>query len=130
MNPKAEALFGGKNIAYIATLMDDGSPQLSPVWAEYSDGHILINTAEGRVKHRNILRDPRVAVSVVAAGNPLDMASIRGTVSGIIPDYDYEHADRLSLKYIGKKYPYRRPGERRIVLKILPEKTFVMPPPG
>ena len=60
------------------------------------NGHILINTAEGRIKHKNILRDPRVAVSVVSKNNPLDMATIRGAVDEIIPDYQYEHADRLT----------------------------------
>ncbi len=127
MEEKAVKLFQDKNLVYIATLMNDGSPQLSPVWANYEDGHILVNTAEGRIKHKNVLRDPRVAISVVNHNNPLDMTTIRGKVVDIIPDYEYEHANKLTKKYMGKeKYPFKQPGEKRIVFKILPEKVFVL----
>ncbi len=77
-------LFSEKNLVFIATIMKDGSPQVSPVWANYEDGFILVNTAEGRIKHKNILRDPRVAVSVTSNDNPLDMTTIRGKVIEII----------------------------------------------
>lgn len=128
MDPKVIRLFNEKNLVFIATIMKDGSPQLSPVWANFEDGYILVNTAEGRIKHKNILRDPRVAVSVVSSNNPLDMTSIRGRVEKIIPDYDYNHADRLTKKYMNvSKYPFKRPGEKRIILKIKPEKIFVLP---
>jgi len=128
MEKKAADLLEDKNLVYIATLMEDGSPQLSPVWADYEDGHILVNTAEGRVKHRNVIRDPRVAVSAVSHENPLDMMTVRGKVVKIIPDYAYEHADRLTRKYLGRDaYPFKRPGERRIILRIRPERVFVMP---
>ena len=128
MNEKARKLFCGKNLVFVATVMKDGSPQLTPVWANFEDDHILVNTAEGRLKHKNILRDPRVAVSVAASDNPLDMTAIQGTVVKIIPDYNYAHADRLTMQYMGRsRYPYRRAGERRIILKIKPERVFVMP---
>ena len=84
MDEKAVKLFQDKNLVFISTLMKDGSPQLSPVWANYEDGHILVNTAEGRIKHQNVLRDPRIAVSVVSKNNPLDMTTIRGKVVEII----------------------------------------------
>jgi PPOX class probable F420-dependent enzyme len=96
MDYKAVKLFQDKNLVFISTLMKDGSPQLSPVWANYEDEHILVNTAEGRIKHQNVLRDPRVAVSVVSKNNPLDMTTIRGNVVEIIPDPEYKHADRLT----------------------------------
>ena len=122
-------LFLDRNLVFVATLMKDGSPQLSPVWADLDDDHIMINTAEGRIKHKNVLRDPRVAVSVVSHTNPLDMVTIRGRVVKIIPDYDYKHADQLAQKYMQRQtYPYKRQGEKRIILKIVPEKIFVMPP--
>ncbi len=128
MDPKVVKLLEGKNLVFIATTMKDGSPQVSPVWADLEDGYIMVNTAEGRVKHKNVLRDPRVAVSVVDKNNPLDMTAIRGKVEEIIPDYDYVHANKLTKKYIGKDtYPFRRPGEKRIIFKIKPEKTFVLP---
>ncbi len=128
MEKKAERLFQQKNLVFIATLMKDGSPQLSPVWANLEDGHILVNTAEGRIKHKNVLRDPRVAVSVVSSDNPLDMTTIRGIVTELIPDYDYKHADKLTQQYMGREhYPFKRNDEKRIILKIKPERVFVLP---
>ena len=128
MDSKAQKLFEAKNLVFIATLMKDGSPQLSPVWADFEDGHILVNTAEGRIKHKNVLHDPRVAVSVVSHSNPLDMTTIRGKVIQIIPDYEYKHADRLTKKYLGlDHYPFKRPDEKRIIFKIKPERVFVLP---
>ncbi len=128
MNEKTVKLFQDKNLVFIATLMKDGSPQLSPVWANYKDGHVLVNTAEGRIKHKNVLRDPRVAISVVSKDNPLDMTTIRGTVVEMIPDYDYKHADRLTMQYMGRDhYPFKRKDEKRIIFKIKPERIFVLP---
>ena len=128
MNEKTINLFQDKNMVFIATLMKDGSPQLSPVWANYEDGFILVNTAEGRIKHKNVLRDHRVAVSVVSKDNPLDMTTIRGKVVEMIPDYDYKHADRLAMQYMGRNnYPFKREDEKRIILKIKPERVFVLP---
>ena len=128
MDSKAEILLNGKNLVFLATSMADGSPQVTPVWGDFEDSHIRINTAEGRLKHKNVLRDPRVAISVVDSINPLDMTSIRGKVVEIIPDYDYKHANFLTKQYMGKEnYPFKRPGEKRIILKIEPEKIFVLP---
>lgn len=128
MNDKVIKLFEGRNLVFIATIMKDGSPQLSPVWADMEEEHVLVNTAEGRIKHKNVLRDPRVAISVVDNNNPLNMTTMRGKVIEIIPDYQYQHANRLTKKYMGKdRYPFRQPGEKRIILKILPEKVYVLP---
>ena len=128
LDDKVIKLFKERNLVFIATIMKDGSPQLSPVWADMEDGHVLVNTAEGRVKHKNVLRDPRVAISIVDNNNPLNMTTMRGKVVEIIPDYLYQHANRLTKKYIGKdKYPFRQPGEKRIIFKILPEKVYVLP---
>ena len=128
MDSKAEKLLDGKNLVFLATIMTHGSPPVTSVWGNFENSHILINTAECRLKHRNILRDPRVAVSVVDIKNPLDMTSIRGKVVEILPDYDYKHADFLTMQYMGKEnYPFKRPDEKRIVLKIEPEKIFVLP---
>ena len=128
MDSKVINLLNGKNLVFIATIMKDGSPQVSPVWANLEDEHIMVNTAEGRIKHKNVLRDPRIALSIVDSNNPLDMTSIKGTVIEIIPDYDYIHANKLTKKYLGKeKYPFRRENEKRIIFKIKPEKIFVLP---
>jgi len=128
MDSKVERLLNGKNLVFLATIMADGSPQVTPVWGNFADSYILINTAEGRIKHKNILRDPRVAISVVDAKNPLDMTSIRGDVVEILPDYEYKHADFLTKQYMGKeKYPFKQLDEKRITLKIEPKKIFVLP---
>ena len=128
MDDKIIKLFEEPNLVFIATIMKDGSPQLSPVWADFKDEHVLVNTAEGRIKHKNILRDPRVAISVVNHNNPLDMTTIRGKVVDIIPDYEYKHANKLTKKYMGKEiYPFKQPGEKRIIFKILPERVYILP---
>jgi len=128
MDDKVIKLFEERNLVFIATIMKDGSPQLSPVWADFEDEHVLVNTAEGRIKHKNVLRDPRVAISVVNHNNPLNMTTIRGKVVDIIPDYEYKHANKLTKKYMDEEeYPFKQPGEKRIVLKILPERVYVLP---
>ena len=125
-------LLKGKNFAYLSTLMKDGSPQVTPTWIDIDkDGNgILVNTAEGRLKHKNVSRDPRVAISVADQSNPYNMVSIRGRdIEQISEDAD-EHTDRLAKKYLGlDKYPYRSPSEKRVILKIKPEKVFHQQPP-
>jgi len=128
MDDKVVSLFSKKNLVFIATVMKDGAPQVSPVWANIEDGYVLVNTAEGRIKHKNVLHDPRVAVSVVSHDNPLDMTTIRGTVEQIISDSDYSHADKLTQQYMGRShYPFKRHDEKRIILKIKPDRVFVLP---
>ena len=128
MDDKVVSLFSKKNLVFIATVMKDGAPQVSPVWANIEDGYVLVNTAEGRIKHKNVLHDPRVAVSVVSHDNPLDMTTIRGTVEQIISDSDYSHADKLTQQYMGRShYPFKRDDEKRKILKIKPDRVFVLP---
>ena len=128
MDLKVQRLFQQKNLIFISTINSDGSPQLTPVWGNYDDGYVLVSTAEGRLKHKNVLRDPRVSISVVDHDNPLNMTTIKGEVIEIIPDYDYSHANKLTKQYMGiDEYPFKRDGERRIIFKIKPMKIFVMP---
>ena len=128
MDLKVQKLFQQKNLIFISTINSDGSPQLTPVWGNYDDGYVLVSTAEGRLKHKNVLRDPRVSISVVDHDNPLNMTTIKGEVIEIIPDYDYSHANKLTKQYMGiDEYPFKRDGERRIIFKIKPMKIFVMP---
>ncbi|CAN5437527.1 PPOX class F420-dependent oxidoreductase [soil metagenome] len=125
-------LLKGKNFAYVSTLMKDGSPQVTPTWVDIEkDGNsILINTAEGRIKHKNVSRDPRVAISISDHNNPYNMVSIRGRVIEQITEGADEHINRLAKKYLGvDKYPYRSPSEKRVILKIKPEKVFYQQPP-
>jgi PPOX class probable F420-dependent enzyme len=121
-------LFEGKNLVYVASLMKDGSPHVAPTWVDVDNGTILVNTAVGRVKQKNISRDGRVALAIADHDNPYDMVTIRGKVIDQITGQEAEeHIDKLAKKYIGKdKYPGRAPGERRVILKIKPEKVFYM----
>jgi PPOX class probable F420-dependent enzyme len=116
-----------KAFLQLATLMPDGSPQVSPVWFEYDGTDILINSAKGRVKDNNMRRDARVGMDIVDPDNPYRHISIRGRVGEITERGADEHIDRLTKKYIGQdKYPYRGPGEVRVIYKIRPERTYVM----
>ena len=91
---------------------------------------VLINTARGRVKEKNIRRDNRIALSIYDQENPYNMVTIRGKVTELTEEGADEHIDKLAKKYFGfDKYPNRSPGERRIILKIQPEKIFHMQPP-
>lgn len=108
--------------------MKDGSPHVAPTWVDIDNGTILVNTAVGRVKQKNISRDGRVALAIADHDNPYNMVTIRGKVVNQITGQEAEeHIDKLAKKYIGKdKYPGRAPGERRVILKIKPEKVFHM----
>ncbi len=115
-------LFREPNFAHLATLMPDGSPQVSPVWVEMDGNRILVNTAEGRVKPRNVRRDARVAISIHNQGNPYSSAFIRGRVVEITHEGADELIDKLAKKYLGQdRYPNRQPGEQRVILVIEPE---------
>jgi PPOX class probable F420-dependent enzyme len=124
-DPSIAKLFEEKNFAFLATLMKDGTPHVTPTWIDIdkSNNTILINTAKGRVKHKNISRDPRVGVSVVEFSNPYHMASVRGKVIEQINGKEADdHIDKMAKKYMDKdKYPGRAPGEERLLLRIKPE---------
>ena len=121
---EAERLFQGKTFAHVATLMEDGSPQVSPVWIDIEDGLVLFNTAEGRLKPRNLRRDPRVAVSLTNPDNPYENVLIRGRVTEMTHEGADEHIDALAKRYMGvDEYPLRQPGEERVIVKIEPEKV-------
>ncbi|MCH7998436.1 MAG: PPOX class F420-dependent oxidoreductase [Chloroflexi bacterium] len=115
-------LFREPNYGHMATLMPDGSPQVSPVWVDVDGDRILVNTAEGRVKPRNVRRDARVAISIYNQENPYSSAFIRGRVVEITHEGAEEHIDKLAKKYLGQDtYPYRQPGDQRVILVIEPE---------
>jgi PPOX class probable F420-dependent enzyme len=117
----AVRLIEGKNFANLGTLMSDGSPQVTPVWVDREGDIILVNTAEGRVKLKNVTRDPRVAVSIFEQDNPYNNVLIRGTVVEITKEGAEDHIDKMAMKYRGlAKYPYRQPGISRVLLKIKP----------
>ena len=129
ISPEVAKLIEDKNLAFVATLMKDDSPQITPVWIDLVDGIILVNTAQGRVKQRNVSRDPRVAISIVDRNNPYNMVTIQGQVVEQTIDGADSHIDKMAKKYLGvDKYPFAAPGEKRILLKIAPKKIFHMAP--
>ena len=130
MNPKIKSildqnldLLQKKAFAQLATLMADGSPQVSPVWMDFDGQSLLINTARGRIKDLNMQRDPRVAVAIQDPDNPYRKLLIRGKVIKATEVGADEHIDKLAMKYRGlKKYPNRKTGEVRVIYKIGIEK--------
>jgi PPOX class probable F420-dependent enzyme len=110
--------------ANVATLNPDGSPQVTPVWVDFDGTHVLINTAKGRVKAKNLAREPRVALSISDPENPYRYLGIQGKVVEMTEQGGDAHIDKMAKKYMGKDtYPYRTPGEVRLLVKIAPEKV-------
>lgn len=120
-------LFNKKAFANLGTLMPDGSPQVTPVWVDYDGKYILVNSAEGRRKDKNLRRDGRVALAIMDPDDPYRYLQIRGKVAEITNDGAAQHIDKMAKKYLGKdKYPYAKPGEVRVLYKIEPEQTQTM----
>ena len=121
---KAVQLLNKPALAHIVTLMKDGSPQVTPVWVSTDGEYILVNTAEGRLKTRNVRRNPRVALSVVDPADSYVTLQVRGKVVEVTTTGADAHIDRLAKKYLGKDtYPFRRKDEVRLILKIKPERV-------
>jgi PPOX class probable F420-dependent enzyme len=128
LTEKARELIDEPNFGFLATVMPDGSPQVSPVWIERLNGHVGINTATGRVKEKNMRRDPRVAISVANRENQYEKVDIRGRVVEMTEGDEAEQMiDRLAKKYMGEDtYPWRQPDEVRVLVKIEPERVSEM----
>jgi PPOX class probable F420-dependent enzyme len=128
LSDKARKLFTDPNYLFVATINADGSPQVTPVWTDLEDGRIRFNTAVGRVKERNLRRDPRVGMSITARDNPWDKVDVRGRVVDLVEGQEADdHIDDLSEKYTGQRpYPWRSPDERRIIVVIEPERVHEM----
>ena len=127
-DPSIRRLFEEKNFVFVSTLMSNGYPHTTPTWVDIEDGNILINTTIGRIKQKNVSRDPRLSLAVVDHNNPYDMVTVRGRViEQTKGDAAEKHIDKLAKKYLGKdEYPNRTAGEKRVILKIKPEKIFHM----
>jgi PPOX class probable F420-dependent enzyme len=114
-----------KAFADLATIMPDGSPQVTPVWFEYKDGKVRINTARGRLKDRNMKVGAWVALSIMDPDNPYRYVGIRGPVTLETEQGADAHIDLLAKKYLGRDYPFRQAGEKRVIYEIDPKKVHV-----
>ena len=91
---------------FLATLMPDGSPQVTQTWVDTDGTHVLVNTVEGHQKVRNVRRDPRVSLDVADPDDVSDYVEVRGRVVEITPDGAAEHIDRVARRYLGRPYPW------------------------
>ena len=107
--------------AHLATIMPDGTPQVTPVWFDYTNGKIRVNSAKGRVKARNMREGAPVALSILDPDNPYRYIQIRGRVGQVTEEGASAHINSLAKKYLGKdKYPWAQPGQVRIIFEIEP----------
>ena len=120
-------LFDKKAFGSLGTIMPDGSPQVTPVWVDHEGDTVLVNTAKGRQKDKNVQRDPRVSITLIDPDNPYRYLEIRGRVVEATEKGAKDHIDKMAKKYLGvDKYPYAKPGEQRLLLRIEPERVSTM----
>ena len=128
LTPEAVKLIEGRNFAHLATISNDGSPHVAPVWIDHDGDVILINTAMGRIKQKNTTNDPRVSISIVDQNNPYTRVTIKGKVTQQTKQGADAHIDKLAKKYTGSdKYQNRQPGEQRVILRIEPLSVLSSP---
>jgi PPOX class probable F420-dependent enzyme len=124
LTEKARQRLSDPNLGFLATIMKDGSPQVSAIWVHVDGDQIIFNTAKGRTKERNMRQDPRVAISIADKDNPYARVDIRSrVVDWVDGDAADAHIDKLAQKYMGKeKYPWHKQDEERVIVRIEPEK--------
>jgi PPOX class probable F420-dependent enzyme len=124
LSEKQAALFTDRNWGVIATIREDGSPQATPVWIDYDGENVLVNSAVGRSKVKNIERDPRATVTVLPAEDQQGGYVMVSGPARIVEEGALDHINKLAKKYLGEdKYPYLGPGEQRVIIVIKPERV-------
>jgi PPOX class probable F420-dependent enzyme len=118
LSPKARLLIARPVLASLATLFADGSPQITPLWIDLDGDDVLFNTAEHRVKARNMHRDPRVAVSVIDPDDPYNVVAFGGTVVDMTHEGAAAHIDKLAQKYLGTDFPGHQEGQTRVIVRV------------
>lgn len=117
-------LLDGPVTVSLATILPDGQPQVTPVWADFDGTYIRVNTAEGRQKHKDMVARPQVTVMAIDPANPYRYLEVRGTVARITDEGAAEHIDALAKQYLGvDRYPYHNPAETRVICYIEPKKV-------
>ena len=120
-------LFEKKAFANLATIMPDGTPQVTPVWVDFDGEHVLVNSARGRQKDKNMKQGAMVALAILDPDNPYRYLEVRGRVAEVTEEGAADHIDKMAKKYIGQdKYPWKRPDEVRVLYKIAPTHTSQM----
>lgn len=128
LSEEAKRLIEGLSFGHLATLMPDGSPQVTPVWVDHDGEYVLVNTEEERQKPKNMRNDPRVALSITDSENPYKGVAIRGRVVDMTHEGAKDHIDKMAKKYMGKdEYPYYQPDKARIIVKIEPQSVTLSP---
>ena len=127
LSAEAKNLIDRPNFAHLATLMSEGSPQSTPVWIGREGDRLVISTAEGSLKSKNMLRDPRLSVSIVDFHNPYEEVQIRGHVVERRPDPELKTMDRISHKYIGKPFPMRGSAQVSLIIEVDKERYQKLP---
>jgi PPOX class probable F420-dependent enzyme len=118
-------LFEKKAFGHLATVMKNGTPQVTPVWCDYDGTYVRINSAKGRLKDKNMRRNPHVAISIQDPENPYRYITVRGDIVEVDEKDADSHIDSLAKKYMNEeKYPYRAPGEVRVTYKIRPDRIL------
>jgi PPOX class probable F420-dependent enzyme len=121
---RSRELLEAPNFCAVATLRQDGTPHVTPVWVDLDDDQVLLNSARGRTWPRNLERDPRVTLTIQNLENPYEYVSIRGRLAEITEEGADAHIDALAKKYLGQdSYPFRTPDEQRIVVRIEPQRV-------
>jgi len=116
-----------KAFANLATLNADGTPQVTPVWFDWDGSRLRINTAKGRLKDKNLRRTAAVALSIMDPDNPYRYVQVKGRVATVTESGADAHIDALARKYLGQdRYPYRKPGEVRVIFTIAPDRVQTM----
>ncbi|MDH3689088.1 MAG: PPOX class F420-dependent oxidoreductase [Gammaproteobacteria bacterium] len=120
-------LFDKNAFAHLATLMPDSQPQVTPVWCDFDGTHVRVNSAKGRQKDLNMRREPHVALSMQDPDDPYRYLEVRGKVVEVTEQDADAHINSLAKKYLGvDEYPYRKPGEVRVIYRIEPQRTTSM----
>ena len=118
-------IFSKRAFAHVATVSEQGVPQVTPVWVEYDGAHVLINSAKGRKKDRNLRAQPVIALSIQDPDNPYRYVGLQGKIVEITEAGGYDHINKLSHKYGDQDYP-KNPGEVRVIYKIEPTRVWTM----
>jgi len=120
-----------RNFCHVGTIRKDGTPHIVPVWVDTDGRHVVLNSAEGRAWPGNASRDPRVTLTVTNMENPYEYVEIRGQVAEMTRDGADDHINQMAKKYLGQdEYPFRQPGEQRVIVRVTPDHVRHMDPSG